>query len=292
MKIIYSEPLHQEAGANASQLPLLRIEPALVAEYLVRFLRDEITRQRGMDSVVLGLSGGLDSAVVAALCAKAFGAHKVHPFLMPYRVSSPESLAHAELVCARYGLSGRVIEITQMVDGYLCEYEAEASARRIGNICSRCRTTILFDQSMKLGALPVGTGNKSERLLGYFTWHGDDAPPVNPLGDLFKSQVKVLAKYLEIPEVIVDKPPSADLIQGQTDESDLGVTYEIADPILAYLLLGYSTSFIRRLGYPERAISKCSELLNSTHWKRRMPSTAMLSTTAINEFYLRPLDYR
>jgi NAD+ synthase len=292
MNIIYSEPLPRVAETNGAQSPLLKIDPALVAEFLVRFLKDEVIRQRGMDSVVLGLSGGLDSAVVAALCAKAFGAEKVHPFLMPYRVSSPESLAHAELVCNKYGLSGRVIEITQMVDGYLCEHEAEADARRVGNICSRCRTTILFDQSMKLGALPVGTGNKSERLLGYFTWHGDDAPPVNPLGDLFKSQVKVLAKYLEIPEVIVDKPPSADLIQGQTDESDLGVTYEIADPILAYLLLGYSTSFIRRLGYPERAISKCSELLNSTHWKRRMPSTAMLSTTAINEFYLRPLDYR
>jgi NAD+ synthetase len=155
----------------------LRINAPLVAEWLVEFLRDEVQRRRGFSKALLGLSGGVDSSVVAYLCARAFGPENVYAFLMPYKVSSPESLEHGMLVVRELGIHHRVIEITPMVDAYLERFEPDASPTRIGNICARMRMIILFDQSAKLNALPIGTGNKSERLFGYFTWHADDSPP-------------------------------------------------------------------------------------------------------------------
>jgi len=150
---------------------------------------------------------------------------------------------------------------------------------------------VLFDLSAKLNALPVGTGNKTERLFGYFTWHADDSPPINPLGDLFKTQVWQLARYLGVPEVIVSKPASADLIVGQTDEDDLGISYHLADQILYFLLRGYRVEQIEEMGYPREKILLVKARLESTHWKRHLPTTAMLSTTSINDYYLRPVDY-
>jgi NAD+ synthase len=149
----------------------------------------------------------------------------------------------------------------------------------------------LFDRSAALGALPIGTGNKSERLLGYFTWHADDAPPINPLGDLYKSQVTALARHLGVPEEIVSKPPTADLIAGQTDEGDFGISYARADLVLHWLLQGYSAEQIAGLGFSADEIERVRQRLDSTHWKRRLPTVAVLSGTAINEFYLRPVDY-
>ena len=151
--------------------------------------------------------------------------------------------------------------------------------------------TVLFDQSAKLGALPIGTGNKTERLLGYFTWHADDAPPLNPLGDLFKTQVWALARHLGVPLPIVDKPPSADLEAGQTDEADLGIAYARADAILAAILAGYGDEEIAARGEDPREVALVRRRVDGTHWKRHLPTTAMLSNTAINEFYLRPVDY-
>jgi NAD+ synthase len=150
---------------------------------------------------------------------------------------------------------------------------------------------VLFDQSAKVGGLPIGTGNKSERLFGYFTWHGDDSPPINPIGDLFKSQVWTLARHLGVPDAIVDKPATADLIRGQTDEDDLGITYARADRILNAILLGYSTAAIAAQGFTKRDIALVKRRVDATHWKRHLATTAMVSTTAINEFYLRPVDY-
>ena len=176
------------------------------------------------------------------------------------------------------------------VDGYL-QFEPDADARRRGNVMARTRMVVLFDQSAKLDALPIGTGNKTERLLGYFTWHADDTPPVNPLGDLFKTQVWALARYLGVPQALIDKAPSADLEADQTDEGDLGITYARADAILAQLLLGYNDQQLIERGFDARDVGLVRRRVDSTHWKRHLPTTATLTNTAINEFYLRPVDY-
>lgn len=268
----------------------LKINAPLLAEWLIAFLQDEIIRRRGFRRAVVGLSGGVDSSVTAFLCARALGAENVFGIRMPYRTSSAESLEHAQLVVDCLGIPCRTIEITAGVDGYL-QFEPEADGRRRGNVMARMRMIVLFDQSAKLNALPVGTGNKTERLFGYFTWHADDSPPVNPLGDLYKTQVWELARYLGVPDVIVNKPASADLIVGQTDESDFGISYPKADRILYYLLQGFSAERLIAMGFPESEVRLVKGRLDSTHWKRHLPTTAMLSTTSINDYYLRPVDY-
>jgi NAD+ synthase len=150
---------------------------------------------------------------------------------------------------------------------------------------------VLFDQSERLRALPLGTGNKTERLLGYFTWHADDSPPINPLGDLFKTQVWELARYLGVPSEIVDKPASADLIEGQTDESDFGISYSRADEILNWLVNGYSVADVESHGFSAAEVELVHKRLSGTHWKRKLPTVAMVSQSAIGEAYLRPVDY-
>lgn len=267
------------------------INPRLTAAWLVDFLKDEVGRKRGVQRVVVGLSGGVDSAVTTYLAARAFGAENVSVFLMPYKLSSQASLDHAMLCVDDLGLPHRVLPITDMVDGYLGGAEQDASPTRIGNVCARCRAVILFDQSAKLGGLPLGTGNKTERLFGYYTWHADDSPPVNPLGDLYKTQVWSLARELGVPEEIVSKPPTADLVQGQTDEGDFGITYARADQILSRCLAGLSRERIVRDGFHLEEVDLVLKRVARTHWKRRLPTAAMLSDTAINEYYLRSVDY-
>jgi NAD+ synthetase len=273
----------------ASSEPLL-INAKLVAHWLVQFLKDECLRRRNMTRVVLGLSGGVDSAVVAYLCARAFGPKNVTAFRMPYKISSSESLTHAQLIVDDLGVESHTIDITPMVDGYVSG-ERDISPARIGNICARCRTTILFDQSAVVGGVPIGTGNKTERLFGYFTWHADDAPPINPLGDLFKTQVWQLAEELGVPDVIVKKPPTADLIKGQTDEGEFGITFAKADRILHFMTGGYTTQKLVELGFDRAEVELVWKKVDSTHWKRRLPTVAMLSSGAIGEYYLRPVDY-
>jgi NAD+ synthetase len=277
-----------EAPRPSTQPP--QIDPSVAAEWLVAFLRDELCVRRGIARAVVGLSGGVDSAVTTYLCARAIGPENVYAFRLPYATSSPSSLADAQLVVDALGIHTRTIEITAAVDGYL-QYEPDADARRRGNVMARTRMLVLFDQSAKLGALPIGTGNKTERLLGYFTWHADDTPPVNPLGDLFKSQVWELARYLGVPKALIEKAPSADLVADQTDEADLGISYARADAILAQLLLGYADAAIVERGFEPGDVALVRRRVDATHWKRHLPTTAMLSNTAINEFYLRPVDY-
>jgi NAD+ synthase (glutamine-hydrolysing) len=269
----------------------LEIDPELTRRWLVEFLRDEVQRRRGFERVVIGLSGGVDSSLVAFLAAEALGAGGVVGVRMPYRTSSPESLEHAQLVIDRLGIESRTVDITAAVEGLASAIGGGHEPGRLGNIMARARMITLFDLSAAERALPVGTGNKTERLLGYFTWHADDSPPVNPLGDLFKTQVWALARHLQVPEVIVSKPASADLIHGQTDEGDFGISYARADAILHWILLGYRNPEIVPLGFTEEEIALVRRRLDSTHWKRRLPTVAMLSATAIGEYYLRPVDY-
>ena len=269
----------------------LAINPDLARRWLVEFIRDEVRRRRGFEGVVLGLSGGVDSALVAYLAAEALGKEHVTAVMMPYRSSSPDSLAHARLVIDALGLPSRTVDISAGVDGIAAAIGGPPDAAELGNIMARMRMITLFDLSAKLRALPIGTGNKTERLFGYFTWHADDSPPVNPIGDLFKTQVWALARHLGVPSVIVDKPASADLIAGQTDEADFGIAYQRADTILHWLLSGYRPSQLEGLGFTAAEVELVRRRLDGTHWKRRLPTVAMLSQTAIGEYYLRPVDY-
>jgi NAD+ synthetase len=279
------------SAAKGPKSDPLVIDPELTFHWLVEFLRDEVQRRRGFEKVVIGLSGGVDSSLVAYLAAEALGAENVIGVRMPYRTSSPESLEHAQLVIDALGIEARTVDISAAVDGLAAAIGGATEPGRLGNIMARARMITLFDISAAERALPVGTGNKTERLLGYFTWHADDSPPVNPIGDLFKTQVWTLARHVKVPEVIVSKPASADLIQGQTDEGDFGISYPRADAILHWILLGYRNEEIVPLGFTEEELALVRGRLDSTHWKRRLPTVAMLSATAIGEYYLRPVDY-
>jgi NAD+ synthetase len=269
--------------------PPLEIDPELASGWLVSFLREEFER-RGFKKAVVGLSGGVDSAVTAFLSAEAIGKENVVAVRMPYRTSNPESLAHAQLVIDEIGIESRTIDISAAVDGYLAN-EPDADPARRGNVMARERMIVLFDQSAKYKALPVGTGNKTERLLGYFTWHADDSPPINPLGDLYKTQVWQLAKFLGVPSVIVEKPASADLIEGQTDEGDFGISYAEADKILNWLVSGYNPASLAARGFDPAKVELVRKRLAGTHWKRKLPTVALVSASGIGESYLRPVDY-
>jgi NAD+ synthetase len=275
--------------AHGTAPPPLALDCELTTQWLVSFLRAEFSR-RGFERAIVGMSGGVDSAVTGYLCARALGPQNTIAVRMPYRTSSAQSMEHAGLVVQAVDMPERTIDISAAVDGYLAN-EPDADAARRGNVMARMRMIVLFDLSAKYHGLPVGTGNKTERLFGYFTWHADDSPPINPLGDLFKTQVWELARYLGVPDVIINKPASADLIQGQTDEGDFGISYAVADRILNWLLTGYSQEEIVANGFSATDVELVRRRLDSTHWKRKLPTVAMLSPTAIGESYLRPVDY-
>ncbi|HKH92982.1 MAG TPA: NAD+ synthase [Gemmatimonadaceae bacterium] len=282
-------PIPVVAGDAGSGPPRLDIDAPMVEGWLVRFLRDEMER-RGFGKVVVGVSGGVDSAVTAFLAARAFGPENVVGVRMPYRTSSAESLEHGQLVIDALGIQCRTVDISAAVDGYL-QHEPDADPARRGNVMARMRMITLFDLSAKYRAIPLGTGNKTERLFGYFTWHADDSPPINPLGDLFKTQVWTLARHLGVPEVIVGKAPSADLVVGQTDEGDFGISYAKADELLNWMLSGYLEEDLVARGFDAAEVALVRKRLATTHWKRRLPTVAMLSGSAIGESYLRPVDY-
>ena len=263
----------------------------LVEKVLVEFVRDEFNRNRGFDKAVIGLSGGVDSSVALYLAVSALGPENVIGIKMPYATSSTESIEHADLVLKATMAQEKLVDVSRPIDSYIQQYEKDLSPLRRGNLAARFRSLVLFDQSAKENALPLGTGNKSERLLGYYTWHADDSPPINPIGDLYKTQVWELARHLGVPSVIVDKPASADLVTGVNDEDELGISYEQADPILYWLLEGYSPEELKRNGFSDTNVDLVWKRLSQTHWKRELPTVAMMSSTAIGEFYLRPKDF-
>jgi NAD+ synthase (glutamine-hydrolysing) len=285
----HGSPLHVIGPALDAGDPLA-LDCDLVRRWLVSFLKDEVVRARGFAKGIVGISGGVDSALTAFLAVEALGKENVIGVMMPHKTSSPQSIADAKKVIATLGIQGVTVDISAAVDGYLAQV-GDDDPHRKGNVMARQRMIALFDLSQKYKALPLGTSNKSERLLGYFTWHGDDAPPVNPLGDLFKTQVWALARHVGVPEDIVSKPATADLIKGQTDEGDLGITYPKADRILYYLLRGFRADEIVAHGFTRQEVELVRGRLSGTHWKRKLPTVAMVSQTAIGEYYLRPVDY-
>ncbi|HYL56373.1 MAG TPA: NAD+ synthase [Gemmatimonadales bacterium] len=277
-------------GKGVEEGDPLAIDTDLARRWLVSFLKDEVVRRRGFTKGIVALSGGVDSSLTAFLAVEALGKENVIGVRMPYRTSSPESLEHAQLVIDKLGIESLTVDISAAVDGYLAQV-GDADPTRRGNVMARERMIVLFDLSAKYQALPLGTGNKSERLLGYFTWHADDTPPVNPLGDLFKTQVRALARHVGVPEEILRKPPTPDLVPGQTTEGDYGISYDKVDRILYYLIRGMKPEEVVARGFTTEEVAKVAGRLDSTHWKRRLPTVAMMSQTAIGEFYLRPVDY-
>ncbi|MDT9546798.1 MAG: NAD+ synthase [Chlorobium sp.] len=248
----------------------------LVEEILSSFLRNEI-RKFGFQSLVLGLSGGIDSAVVCELAVRALGAENVLALKMPYRASSRESLEHAELMVERLSIRSEEYDISPAVDAFFTGIPEDSRLRR-GNIMARARMVVLYDVSARDGCLVAGTSNKTELLLGYGTMFGDMASAVNPIGDLYKSQVRGLARHLGIPAPLIDKAPSADLWQGQSDEADLGFTYEEVDILLYQMLeLRMDRESILAEGVPEPFYGRVRQMVVRNQYKRLMPVIAKIS---------------
>lgn len=266
------------------------IDYALLRRILVQFIRNEVHRT-GLTRGVLGLSGGLDSSLVAALAAEALGPEQVLAIAMPYRTSSPESLAHAQLMVEHTGIRFERVEITPMIDAYFAG-EPEASSLRRGNKMARERMSILYDRSAAEGALVLGTSNKSEIFLGYGTAYGDLASAINPIGDLFKTQVRGLSRFLGLPAAIVDKPPSADLWAGQSDEQELGFSYEQVDPLL-YLMLDerLEREALLALGWEAAFVDRVTEMIRRSQFKRRLPVIAKVSRRTADRDFLYPRDW-
>ncbi|MBW8874539.1 MAG: NAD+ synthase [Acidobacteria bacterium] len=259
----------------------LTLNAPLAEAVLTSFIRDAVETS-GTQGVVVGLSGGVDSSLAAALAARALGPERVHGFLLPYRTSARESEQDARLVAEHLGVPHQVIDISPMVDAYFA-LESDAGPDRRGNKMARERMTILFDQAKKLGSLVLGTSNKTEILLGYSTVFGDNASSLNPLGDLYKGQVWQLSRHLGLPEQVIGKAPSADLWPGQTDEGELGFEYETADEVL-YLLfdMGLRPEEVAARGYDERVVRRVVALEQQFRFKRRLMLIARLSGSAVN----------
>ena len=242
---------------------------------LVKFLRENF-KKAGFSKAVLGLSGGIDSALVAYLLRDALGKENVLAIMMPYKSSNPDSLNHAKLVIEDLKINAKSIEITDMIDAYF-KNEKEASSLRMGNKMARERMSILFDYSSKENALVVGTSNKTEIYLGYSTQFGDSACALNPIGDLYKTNIWDLSRYLKIPNELIEKKPSADLWEGQTDEQEMGLTYKEADQVLYRMLEENKTvKEILAEGFSKDLVDNIVRRMNRSEYKRRMPLIAKI----------------
>ena len=269
----------------------LNLDPSLICRVLEAFIRDEIEKF-GIRRAVVALSGGIDSAVSCALAARAFGPERVLAVLMPYRTSNPASRGDAETLVDQLGIPSTLIEISAAVDGLLGELDDDPSPLRRGNIMARARMIALYDQSEAFGGLVVGTSNKTELLLGYGTQFGDMASAVNPIGDLYKTQVRSLAAALDVPRAIREKAPSADLWAGQSDEDELGFDYEHADQAL-YLLIDemYAADDLIASGFEADLVHELQRRVVSSQFKRRLPLIAKLSNRTIDRDFRYPRDW-
>jgi len=254
----------------------LTIDTDAVRRILIKFIQEEV-RKAGYQRGVVNLSGGIDSALACALAAEALGPQNVLAIRLPYRSSSPDSLEHAQLVIEALGVQSITLPITEMVEPLFARFPEMSPVRR-GNIMARVRMIVLYDQSEAFHGLPVGTGNKPEILLGYTTIYGDSACALNPLGDLYKTQVRQLARAVGVPEPILHKPPSADLWDGQTDEGELGFTYAEIDQLL-YLLVDRNATPAQcvQAGFAENFVTAVVERMRRNQFKRMLPPVAGLS---------------
>jgi NAD+ synthase len=270
--------------------PRVPLNAKLARRLLVDFIGDEV-RKTGVTRVVLGLSGGVDSALAAGLAAEALGPANVLGVKMPYKTSSAESLRHADLVAERFGIETMTVEISAQIDAYFALFP-DASASRRGNKMARERMTILYDHSASLGALVLGTSNKTELLLGYGTHYGDMASALNPLGDLYKVQVWDLARHAGVPHDVVDKPPTADLWVGQTDEEELGFAYPEVDRLLyAMIDLRYARDELVAAGFAPAFVDGVARMVQRSQFKRRLPVIAKLSRRTIDRDFRYARDW-
>jgi NAD+ synthase len=268
----------------------LSIDAKLARKILTGFLHTEITRA-AFSRAVVGTSGGIDSSLSCYLAVEALGPENVLAVRMPYKTSSPDSLEHAQLVIDELGVNSLTVPITEMVDPLFARFP-EADPVRRGNTMARARMIVLYDQSQAFEGLVVGTGNKTEILLGYTTLFGDSACAINPLGDLYKTQVRQLAREMGLPQAIVDKPPSADLWVGQTDEGELGFTYAEVDQLL-YLLVDqrYKPEDCVAAGFSESFVRAVVDLIKKNHFKRVLPPIAKLSNRTVGYDFLYLRDW-
>ncbi len=268
----------------------LAINPALVAEILVRFIRNEITRT-GFRRAVLGLSGGIDSSLAAYLAVRALGAENVLAVTMPYKTSSVETREDSQRVVDALGLESLDVPITPQIDAYFAAFP-DASRMRVANKCARERMTVLYDQSAAFEGLVLGTSNKTELLLGYGTQFGDLASAINPLGDLYKTQVRQLAGHLGVPETIRDKPPSGDLWVGQTDEGELGFSYADVDRLLVLLVdRRWQPAQLVQAGFDVEFVERVLRMIRRNQYKRRLPVIAKLTHRTMDRDFRYPRDW-
>jgi NAD+ synthase len=268
----------------------LSINTDLAREILVGFVKSEITRV-GMSRAVIGLSGGIDSALSCVLAVEALGAENVLAVRMPYKGSSKDSLDDAQSLIDQLGIPSKTIEITDMVEP-LFKLNPQISKMRMGNIMARERMIVLYDQSEVFKGLVIGTSNKTEILLGYSTMYGDSASAMNPIGDLYKTQVRQLSRAMNIPAPIIDKAPSADLWAGQTDEGELGFTYEDVDKLL-YLLVDqrYSPQEAIEDGFNEKFVNAVTMRIRRNQFKRMLPPIAKVSNRTVGYDFLYLRDW-
>lgn len=266
----------------------MKLNCPLVVKVLERFIQDE-SNKAGFERIVVGLSGGIDSTVSCFLAAGALGPSNVYAVMMPYKTSSQESLSDANTVVETLQVNNEIIEITPIVDGYFTTQSKSRPLRR-GNAMARARMIILFDKSMEYEALVLGTSNKTELLLGYGTLYGDMASAINPIGDLYKTDIFTLARYLKVPESILDKKPTADLWEGQSDEEELGFTYAEVDKLLYELIdQRVSCQTLVRRGFKKEFINKVLSKIRNSQFKRRGPVICKVSPRSVNHdfHYLR-----
>ncbi|MCL4250009.1 MAG: NAD+ synthase [Anaerolineae bacterium] len=270
--------------------PRLRINTDLARRMIVGFIADQIAKA-GMKRAVIGLSGGIDSALSAYLAAEALGAENVLAVRMPYETSAENSLSDAESVIQALGLASLTVPITDMANPLIERFPDMSNVRK-GNIMARLRMTILYDQSAAWSGLVMGTSNKTEILLGYSTIYGDSGVALQPIGDLYKTQVRELAAALNVPQAIIDKPPSADLWVGQTDEGELGYTYAEVDQLL-YLLVDerYTIDEAVEEGFGHAFVEGVWQRVKSNHYKRTMPNVAKLSRRTLGHDFLYLRDF-